>query len=177
MSNNGSECLLSVDGTDFKIPEPSPFDRLWYSHKFNHAALRYEVAICIQTGWICWIYGPFPAGFYPDDKIFRMGLKDELQENERVEADSGYKNEMSIRTPDDFYGNQEWKWQKGKARARHENINGNLKQFKILDHLFRHRIEKHGEIVNAVAAIVQCEIMNGRGTHQVDYNIVRINQH
>ena len=32
---NGSSCKVSVDGTDFRIQEPSPFSKSWYSHKFR----------------------------------------------------------------------------------------------------------------------------------------------
>jgi hypothetical protein len=50
---------MTVDGTDFWVYEPTPFDTQWYSHKINGPALRYEVAVCIKkTGWIVWI-NPF----------------------------------------------------------------------------------------------------------------------
>jgi hypothetical protein len=55
-------CKITVDGTNFWIYEPMPFDRKWYSHKINGPAVRYKVGICIKTGWIVWINGPFPAG-------------------------------------------------------------------------------------------------------------------
>ena len=80
---NGSECLLTVDGTDFQINEPTPFDPVWYSHKFHGAALRYEFGVSIQTGWLCWIAGPFPAGDFPDIEIFTLGLMNELEEGEK----------------------------------------------------------------------------------------------
>ena len=38
-----------------------------------------------------WINGPFPCGQYSDWMIFRdFGLRANLDENERVEADDGY---------------------------------------------------------------------------------------
>jgi hypothetical protein len=39
MRDNGSKCHVSVDGTDFRIHEPSPFSPRWYSHKFKGAGL------------------------------------------------------------------------------------------------------------------------------------------
>ena len=48
----GQVCFISLDGTDFRILEPSPFDPKWYSHKFKGAGVRYEVGICLKTGWI-----------------------------------------------------------------------------------------------------------------------------
>ncbi len=35
---------FQVDGTDFKIYEPAPFNPKWWSHKLNCAGLRYEDA-------------------------------------------------------------------------------------------------------------------------------------
>ena len=70
MYANGSECLITINGVDFLINEPTPFSPVWYSHKFDGPALRYELGVCIQTGWICWLAGPFPAGDFPDQEIF-----------------------------------------------------------------------------------------------------------
>ena len=173
---NGSECLLSVDGTDFQIPEPTPFDPIWFSHKFNGAAVRYEVGVCIQTGWICWVAGPFPAGDFPDLEIFRLYLKDYLDQHERVEADMGYQGELACRTPTDFDCNPQWKIMKGKARARHEAINGKFKEFSILGNVFRHNKKVHHLVFHGIASILQSEIMSGRGTFEVDYCIVRNTQ-
>ncbi|EFX70022.1 hypothetical protein DAPPUDRAFT_113096 [Daphnia pulex] len=58
----GSNILVSIDGVDFRIMEPSPFNPKWYSHKFHGPGLRYELAICIQTGDIVWAYGGLPCG-------------------------------------------------------------------------------------------------------------------
>ena len=39
---------MSVDGTDFLINEPKPFDNCWFSHKFRGPGLRYEVEVSIE---------------------------------------------------------------------------------------------------------------------------------
>ena len=65
---------MSVDGTDFRIREPSPFNPMWYSHKFNGAGLRYEVAVGLCDEGIVWVNGPFPCGSWPDLRIAREGL-------------------------------------------------------------------------------------------------------
>lgn len=83
----GEACLVTVDGTDFRIYEPTPFWGMWKSHKFNGPALRCEVAICIQTGSVVWIDGPFPAGKHDDLTIFQSCLKGMLDDDELVEAD------------------------------------------------------------------------------------------
>jgi hypothetical protein len=117
---------VTVDGTDFRIQEPTPFSTKWYSHKFGAAGLRYEVAVCIQTGDIVWIHGPFPCGAWPDIKIFRNRLKQALAHGEKVEADNGYRGERgTVRTADD-YVSQVDKKAKQRARARHETVNRRL---------------------------------------------------
>jgi hypothetical protein len=42
----GYDCLLCVDGTDFKI---GGFNKCNFSPKFRASGLRWEVAICIMT--------------------------------------------------------------------------------------------------------------------------------
>ena len=176
MKNNGSECLMTVDGTDFRIQEPQPFDAKWYSHKFNAAALRYEIGICIQTGWIVWTAGPFPAGDFNDLEIYRSYLKDMLGDGERVEVDEGYAGDLTVRTPSDYEGKHRWKVMKGKARARHEGINGRLKDFGMLRIPFRGNRNHHCLAFKAITLAVQSEIMSGRATFDVSYYIVRENQ-
>ena len=66
----GGSCLVMVDGTEFWIFEPKPFTKDFYSHKFEKAGLHYEVGMCIQTGLIVWINGPFVAGKYNNITIF-----------------------------------------------------------------------------------------------------------
>lgn len=176
--SNGSESLVTVDGVDFKIREPSytvgtPEYRIWFSHKFNGPGLRYEIGVCIQTGNIVWIAGPFPAGDYPDVEIFQIGMMNYLDNGETVEADSGYTGDIPVRTPDDFGGNIEWRRMKGQARARHETINGAIKQYNIMSDVYRHSLHKHNSLLKAVCALVQSEIDEGNITFQIDYNIVR----
>jgi len=66
----GNACKVSVDGTDFRIFNWKPFWSGWFSHKFKGPGVRYEVGLCIRTGDIVWINGPFPCGQYPDITIF-----------------------------------------------------------------------------------------------------------
>ena len=162
MNSNGSECLMTVDGTDFQIREPSPFNPAWFSHKFNGPGVRYEFGVCIQTGWLCWIAGPFPAGDFPDQEIFSSFLAHELAEGEKVEVDEGYTGDIPIRPKSDFGGKQEWQYMKGQARARHECVNRLFKEWGILGQKYRHCLNKHSDVVLAVAAIAQNKIKDGR---------------
>ena len=82
----GNDCLVSVDGTDFRIRHAG---RKFYSFKYNASGLRYEIAVCILSGECVWINGPFEPGIYNDITIFRNAIMHELEEGERVEADDG----------------------------------------------------------------------------------------
>ncbi len=162
--DNGSISKVSVDGTDFRINQPTPFWKGWYSHKFKSAGVRYEVAISIQSGDIVWIHGPFPCGKFPDLTIFRMGLKRMLQPTgERAEADGGYRGEpLTIELPDEScFSGPAQKQLKKKVRSRHETVNARFKRFKILNEKFRHEVKKHKAVFNAIAVITQLEIESG----------------
>jgi hypothetical protein len=169
INENRSICKLSVDATDFRIPEQKPFWTGWYSHKFKGPGLRYEVALSIQNGWICWIKGPFAPGPWPDVKIFRGWLKHRLQAGERCEADLGYQGEFAINDPREFNTAAERKM-KENIRARHETVNRRFKQFNCLKN-FRHSIDLHGYCFDAIAVITQLGIENGEPLFQVHYEI------
>lgn len=70
VNDNGSRCKVTVDGDDFRIFEPRPFNRRWFTKKFKGPGLRFEVSVSVQTGWIVWVNGPFPCGSWPDLKIW-----------------------------------------------------------------------------------------------------------
>ena len=172
MRSNGSECLMTVDCTDFLINEPQPWEPLWFSHKFNGPGLRYKMGVCIQTGWIVWINGPFPCGDFPDLEIFQLSLAETLPAGELVETDEGYSGDH-VRKPSDYEGRLEWRRMKKNAMARHETLNGRLKQFNILKARYRGDRNKHFLIVNACACIIQSEIMERRAVFNVEYKIIR----
>jgi hypothetical protein len=159
--------MLSVDGTD------CPFEATgsrWISHKFKKAGVRYEVAVGIKTGDVCWINGPFPAGQYPDINIFRMGLKHYLDEHERVEADKGYRGDASIKTYGPLYTDVNYVAMKADVAARHETVNKRLKQYGCLTTRFRHDVAKHAACFRAVAVLTQLAIEYGEPLYQVAYS-------
>ena len=126
-------CLIHLDGTDFHIQEPSPFNPMWYSHKFKGLGVQYEVRICLQTGWIVWWNGILPCRMYPDINIAQQWLIYELDKDihEVVLADGGYKD-----------GGQHFITSGGQhdyilkmmtdARVRHETVNKLLKDYNML---------------------------------------------
>lgn len=162
---------MTVDGTDFRINNPKVFDKKWYNHKFNHAALRYEVAVSLQKGNIVWIHGPFPAGAWPDINIFRHCLLSHLSENERVVADKGYVGESPkyVKCPGGAYCTEEAALMQNNARLRHETMNKRLKQWGCLFQQYRHARNKHGDIFRAVVVITQL-CLNVDPLYDVDYS-------
>ena len=157
----GNTCKISVDGTDFRILNRTPFWKGWFSFKFKTAGLRYEVGVNIMTGDIVWIEGPHPAGKMPDITIFRLRLKHVLPDGEKVIADKGYRgepNKVVIDHPD-----------AQKVRSRHETVNRRFKQFNILGRTFRHSPDLHQAVFIAVAVIVQLG-MEESPLYQVEYS-------
>jgi DDE superfamily endonuclease len=166
--DNGSICKISVDGTDFHIQEPRPFDRKWFSHKFKGPGVRYEVGVCLQTGDIVWTNGPFQCGSYPDGKIAtEMGLDAALDRGERYVCDGGYYGPRADK-PNGL--NNADQYMKQVARSRHETVNARFKQFGVLAQVFRHQPEKHGIVFNAVAIITQLCLMYDQPLFQIYYN-------
>jgi hypothetical protein len=150
---------VTIDGTDFRINQPTPFSRTWYCHKSNGPGVRYEVGVCIQTGDIVWVNGPFRCGAWPDLKIFKAHLVHQLDPGEFVEADGTYVH-ARCRLPNDFLSMAD-KRAKDDARHRHEGINGFLKTWGVLKQVFRHDLQCHGNCFAAVAVCTQLGIEDG----------------
>ena len=161
-----TNCFISIDGTDCPVFEPWPFSTKLYSHKLNGPGLKYEVGVCLATGRIVWINGPF-VGSKHDGTIFRNGLSPLLHDDEAVEVDRGYGGDNKMKTPSMGINSKERKM-KSNARAQQEAVNGRLKQFNILTTHFRHMkpnregmMKKHGMCFNAVAVITQMKFTIG----------------
>lgn len=164
-----NDCLLSVDGTDFRIPNHGP---QFASHKYKgKSALRYEVALDILKGELAWHHGPFPAGAWPDISIFRHALKYHIDENERVEADDGYIGEApeKVKCPASFVNPAENEEMQQRVRNRQETVNKRFKQWGILNSVYRHDISTHGDVFRAISVITQVAIKNGEPLFDVEY--------
>jgi hypothetical protein len=86
----GNDCQITVDGTDFQIPQKGlpKKGNAFASHKFaGKSALRYELGVSILGGDLVWIQGPHRTGKYTDIKFFNKVLRHYLEPGERVEAD------------------------------------------------------------------------------------------
>lgn len=142
------------------IPQQAPFSERWYSHKHHGPGLRYEVGVCIQTGDMCWINGPYAPGVWNDVMIFQDKLKKKLCRGERVEADGGYQD-PKCDGPKDMCLRMSQEYAKKVLRGRHETVNRRMKVFNCLKHVFRHEIHKHRDCFEAVAVLVQVNIKYG----------------
>ena len=168
-----NDCLMSVDGTDYRIPQKGAARRgnAFASHKYNgKSALRYELGVCILTGHLVWIEGPFPAGKYNDITIFKNGLAHFLDPYERVEADNGYRGYVDkVKCPKNAANPPENLAMQARVRSRHETLNGRLKNWGILQQVFRHDIALHGRVLRACAVITQLMLENGEPLFAVEY--------
>ena len=155
--------VITVDGIDCSIFEPRRIPSTeWFSHKYNGPGLSYELAIAIHQQKLVWIRGPRRSGKYNDNTYFKEdpdGLLPKIPAGKKVIADSLYKNAVcSIRNPLDT---PEVRKFKQRARARHENFNGRLKNFSILAEKFCHGHQKHHWVFEAICVITQYEIEGG----------------
>jgi DDE superfamily endonuclease len=170
-----THCLMSVDGTDCPVMETWPFDKTMYSKKLNGPGVKYEVGVSITNGLIVWVNGPFKASV-SDLTIFNEKLDTLLCDDEGVEVDGVYGGNRRFKAPDVRSSRQEGK-QKSRVRGRHENINGRLKIFQLLNIPFRHgnprekMMEKHGICFKAIAVLTQLKLMAGEALYDVEYDI------
>ena len=127
-----SICLISVDCCDCPIRELYPFSTLIFSEKFNGPAYKYEVGVCIQTGHIVWVNGPFNAEKNDKSVFADEGLRDALCDDEAVEADNGYQGDDKLKCKNVSQSRKDRK-QKGKVGARQENVFAWMKAFAVLE--------------------------------------------
>ncbi len=57
----------------------------------------------------------------------------------------------------------------GRVRARHETLNGRLKNWGILFQVYRHDTMRHGDVFWACAVVMQLTVENGEPLFEVEY--------
>lgn len=158
-SDSASENMnVSLDGTDFSIREPKPFNTKWFSHKFNGSGIRYEIGISIVEGDIVWASGGFPCGEWSDLKISK-DLYLNYSRKETTSADKGYRLKIFFKQPTNAV--------ERKILARHETLNGRIKEFSILSNRFRNALKKHPKVFHAVVNVIQVSISNGESLFNI----------
>jgi hypothetical protein len=141
-----------------------PIDRKQCSHKFNHAAIKYEIALSVFEPKCVWISGPH-WGAKHDITIFREGFKDKVKDGKKIIVDRGYtsnKPDERILSQPSALDSKELSNFKSWARLRQETFNGRLKYFNALAQTFLHTKPQHGLVLEAVRVIVQYQMDNGR---------------
>ena len=171
------DCLISVDCVDCKIAEPWPMNKeskKWYSEKYNCSALRYEIGVSILGGDIVWVNGPFLPGKLNDATIFQFkGLLSHLEENERIEADSGYQHldPTFVKSKSGVTHKPINEGMRNTVRARHELVNRGIKSFNSIKNVFAAKqITKHQHLFTAAAVLVQVSFELGENNYTVEYN-------
>jgi DDE superfamily endonuclease len=160
--------LLSVDGTHCRVREPRSIpDKDWYLHKYHKPGVAYEIGIHLFESKVVWMNGPFKAG-ETDCVIFQKpdGLKSKIQGNNLLIGDKGYSGEPTVSTPNRFDTEQVKNFKK-RARARHEDFNGRIKNFAVLSKRFRHPIDNHRIVFEEICVIVQYTMENGNPLFEI----------
>jgi hypothetical protein len=90
----GNCAAVTVDCTDFHVLETYPFEKgLWL---FNRPGLRYEIGVCIATGLIVWLNGPYLPQQMNDLSIFQHRMMWALTDGEWIVGDQGYHDGDSL---------------------------------------------------------------------------------
>ncbi len=152
MKNSVGSMHVSLDGTDFRIQEQTPFNKKWYSHKFKGPGIRYEIGISIVKADIVWASGGMPCGEWSDLKIAKDSYV-HFARREKTLADKGYRLKPYFKQPTTA--------REKKILARHEALNGRLKEFSILSNRFRNSLKKHPIVFHAIVNTVQISLSSG----------------
>ena len=84
---------MTIDGTNFCIQQKGVAKKgnAFGSHKYvGKSMLMYELGIDILKGNLVWVDGPYPAGAWPDIKIYLNSLAGHLLWGECIEANNSY---------------------------------------------------------------------------------------
>jgi hypothetical protein len=140
---------------------------------FKKSGIRYEISLCILTGDIFWINGPYECGMWNDIMIFRNALMTKLSANERIEADDGYLGEHPhhVKCPKGIANLEETEFMQQRIQNRQESIN--TKRFKdwgALRQIWRHAIPRHSETFRMICIVAQLAINDGEKLFKCGYH-------
>ena len=163
--------ILAVDATDCKVFEKKNYyfnqDKGQFSKKHQHGGLKYEIAMSVRRPKVIWLNGPYRGGMN-DLSIFNDKLRKKIKPWKRGIADLGYPGTQGVLTlPNRGMDSKEFGRFKRRARLRLETFNGRMKNFEIVNHIFRHSQLKFKDAFEAVAVIIQYQIDNWRPVFDV----------
>jgi hypothetical protein len=136
-----------------------------HSHKFAHAAWKYEIAVAIYSDHIVWVNGPFKGGKH-DLTMLREGredgsgsLLDKAVDGKWIVGDRGHKTSKEEEMEKIAYKRNDdpcaLKRFKARVGCRQETVNSRVKAFASMDATFKHGKERHESAFKAVIVIVQ----------------------
>ncbi len=165
----GNNCLLSVDGTNFCVAKS--YEKPYYLYKFKKLGLRYEVALCIKTGNICWWAGPYLPCIWNNNMIFQDGLVHFLEAGERCEMDDGYRSSAPLyaKCPGDIEANLDKAEMQQRVRNHQETVNKRFKNWAILSTPYCHQLLEHQTVFGAIVVLTRL-LLAENPLFQVDYN-------
>jgi len=151
----GNDCLLSVDGTDFRIA--LGYSKPFWSFKFKKSGLRYEVGLCILTGDICWWSGPYAPGKWNNSTVFWDSLQLMLEPGERCETDRGYQGSAPthVKCLGVLWADPNTAEMQQRVRSRQETVNERFKNWAILSTPYRHNLLEHQTVFGAIVVLTQ----------------------
>ena len=158
--------VISVDGVHFWIREPQhpewSQDRTFFSQKYNHAGICYELGISLSENKLVWMNGPFKAG-QSDLSIFKKhGLKMKLETTGKCAiGDGNYVGYPQVVSSPNNHDSRAVKKFKSRALKRHEKFNGMIKHFECLTGRFRHSATRFRQCMEAVCVICQYKMEMG----------------
>ncbi len=161
--------MLSADGTDFRVAKC--YEKPFYLYKFKKLGFRYEVALCIKTGDICWLAGPYLPGIWNDNMVFQDGLVNYLDVGERCETDDGHRGSAPLYAtcPGVIDANLEKAEMQQKVRNRQETVNKRFKNWAILLTPYRNKLLEHQTVFGAIVVLTQLSLADNP-LFQVEYN-------
>ena len=158
--------LIAVDVTETKVERPKHHQKLFYSGKKKHHALKAQLVVDLTNlKIVCTAYG---NGKHHDFSLFKAsGVYFHAQT--QGFADKGYQGLQNlhpntlipIKKPKHASLSKEDKWfnrQLARQRIAIEHVNRRLKIFKILSLPYRNRRRRFGLRCNLIAAIYNFEV-------------------
>ena len=159
--------LTHGDGVDFSTidyrdPITGQFDPRNWSYKINGPALRYLIATSLYTDSICYVSHAYQPGPNTDHVISQkpgeigemLRLSEELAMADRNFTVGEFIRPDGTNTPEQRLLRV--------AQARHEKVNGMMKEWGILCQRFRNDKHLHEKVVNAIATITNIQMSQDR---------------
>ena len=116
------------------------------------------MGVCIQTGWIVHVNGPYACGEWHDLTVAHDSLCYKLASSEFADemalGDGGYADGYEFFETPTGHNNPDQRM-KARARARHETVNRRFRMWSILGQRFRGHPKNHEMYFMAVANLTQ----------------------